>query len=55
MPPEDGQELMPKNIGAIINKNIAQQFDIQYYKCLISFLSSCPYITLHFPDSLFLV
>jgi hypothetical protein len=29
--PEDGQELRPKHVGAIINKKIVQQVYIKYY------------------------
>jgi hypothetical protein len=29
--PEDGQELRPKHVGAIINKNIMQHVGIKYY------------------------
>jgi hypothetical protein len=31
--PEDGQELRPKYVEAIINKNTAQQVSIKYYIC----------------------
>ena len=40
---------MPKHVGVIIDKNIAQQVDNQYYKCLISSLSSCPHTYTAFP------
>jgi hypothetical protein len=32
---EDGQDLRPKHVGAIINKHIAQQVGIKYYICNI--------------------
>jgi len=31
MVPENGQELRPTNVGAIINKNIVHQVSIKYY------------------------
>jgi predicted peroxiredoxin len=30
---EDGQDLRPKEVGAIINKHSAQQAGIKYYIC----------------------
>jgi len=31
--PENGQELWPKHVGAIINCNIVQQSGMKYYTC----------------------
>jgi len=31
--PEDGQDLRPNHVGAIVNKDIAQQVGIKYYIC----------------------
>ena len=33
--PEDGQEMSPKHVGGINNKNIVQHVGIKYYVCKI--------------------
>jgi hypothetical protein len=52
MPPEDGQELMPKHVGAIINNNIAQLYsNIEVpTRCTCYRVHFYPMIALHVSD-----